>query len=144
MVCGTSKEFTSHNQMLITIQTVAFLRFRFLVMDDPDQLELEEADRIGIFEPGSYFEREVDWDHMSKFLLMVGGAFGLMIALSIVIMIPLLATGHIILDLDNNTFWISSVGQIILATAEIGLVIPPLWYIKNNGFPLRSIGIRNY
>ncbi|MHA1928759.1 MAG: lysostaphin resistance A-like protein [Candidatus Thorarchaeota archaeon] len=113
-------------------------------MDDPDILELEESNQIDIFEPGTYFEREVDRDLLIRILLMVGAAFGIMIAISFVMMFPLLALGLMQMDLVTGSVSFTPWAAIILATAEIGLIIPPLWYVRKNGFPLRSIGIKNF
>lgn len=130
--------------MLISLENVEFLRFRPLVMDDPDILELEESNQIGIFEPGTYFEREVDWARLVRILLLTGFAFVIMIGISIVMMFPLIAMGLIEINLTTLDVRFSPIAAIILATAEVGLVVPPIWYIRKNGFPLGSIGIKNF
>ncbi len=114
-----------------------------MVMDDPDIYEVREYEGIDIFLPGNDIEREIDGHGILKALLLTLGAFVLTIGFTIVLMIPLLALGFIQYDIYGNIYWDSWV-FIFLAVAEIGFIVPPIWYAKNRGFSLRSIGIKYY
>ncbi len=114
-----------------------------MAIDDPDAFEMQEFEGIDIFRPGSIIERYVDWNRLFHILLLTGAAFALTVALTVVIMIPLLASGLIIVDIYSGTIWLDPLAIIITTLAEIGFIIPPIWYVRRNGFSLGSLGIKN-
>lgn len=114
-----------------------------MVMDDPDIYELDEYDGIDLFIPGDDIEREIDGAGMFRALLLTLGSFGLTIGITILLMLPLLLLGFIYMDFYGNIYYDPWV-FIFLTIAEIGFIIPPIWYVKNKGFSLRSIGIKKY
>jgi membrane protease YdiL (CAAX protease family) len=110
-----------------------------MVIDEPDAYEIEDMDEpgIGIFEPGSHFEQDMDWSKLSKVLLYVFLGWGAMFALTVVIMIPLMGVVGLWGILTNP--W----ALLILTFAEFGFIIPIYIYVKKHGLTLRSIGLKN-
>ncbi|MFW9966547.1 MAG: lysostaphin resistance A-like protein [Candidatus Thorarchaeota archaeon] len=114
-----------------------------MAIDDPDAFEIQEFAGIDIFEPGSIIERYVDWNRLFHILLLTGAAFGITIGLTVIMMIPMMAAGLIIVDLATGSIWLDPLAIIITTSAEIGFIIPPIWYVRRNGFKLSSLGIKN-
>jgi membrane protease YdiL (CAAX protease family) len=114
-----------------------------MVLDDPDVYELEESRGIGIFVPGSNIEREIDGGLMLKTLLLTLAAFGIVTGLTFVFVIPLMAAGLIIFDLNTLQVIYNPWALILISVTELGFIIPPMWYIKGRGFDLRSLGIKS-
>ena len=110
-----------------------------MVIDEPDAYEIEDMDEpgIGIFEPGSQFEENMDWSKFSQVILYVILGWAAMFALTIVIMIPLVGVVGLMGILTDP--W----ALLILTTAEFGFIIPIYRYVKKKGLTLRSIGIKN-
>ncbi len=114
-----------------------------MVMDDPDVYEMEEYDGIGIFIPGHDIEREIDGPGMFKALLLTLGSFGLTIGITVVLVLPLMLFNLIYIDSQGYIYYGPWV-MIFLTLAELGFIIPPIWYTRNKGFSLRSVGIKYY
>ncbi len=114
-----------------------------MVLDDPDVYEMEEYRGIGIFVPGANIEREVDGGLMLKTLLLTLAAFGIVVGLNVVFVLPLIASGLITVNLTTNVVTYSPWALILISITELGFIIPPVWYIKGKGFDLRSIGIKS-
>lgn len=115
-----------------------------MVMDDPDVFELEEAEGIGIFEPGTRFERDIDKGNMMSVLGLTALGMILLVIATVIIMIPLLAIPNLIfIDINTLEIYIDPNALLILTVAEIVFVIPPIYYVRKNGFPISSIGIKN-
>ncbi|MHA2359629.1 MAG: hypothetical protein ACXAB5_05110 [Candidatus Thorarchaeota archaeon] len=113
-------------------------------MDDPDAFELEEAEGIGIFEPGTRFERDVEKGQMMGVLGLTALGMVLMVLFTFVIMIPIMAIpGLIEFDFYAGYVYIDPSALLILTVAEIAFVIPPIYYVRKNGLPISSIGIKN-
>ena len=110
-----------------------------MVIDEPDAYEIEDIDEpgIGIFEPGSHFEQNMDWGRFSQVFMYVFLGWVVMFAFTVIIMIPLFIT--IGLDGILNDPW----ALLILTTAEIGFVVPIYFYVKKQGITFQSIGIKN-
>ncbi len=110
-----------------------------MVIDEPDAYELEDIDEadIGIFEPGSHFERIMDWSKFSRGLLMVLAGWIAMFALTAVMMVPLLDIFGLYGLITNP--W----ALLIMTLAEFGFIIPIYWYVKKEGISFKSIGIKN-
>ena len=110
-----------------------------MVIDEPDTYELDDIDEvgIGIFEPGSHFERIMDWSKFSHVLLMVLAGWVIMFALTAVMMIPLIGIIGLYELLTDP--W----ALLILTGAEFGFVIPIFWYVKREEISFKSIGIKN-
>lgn len=110
-----------------------------MVMEDPDSFELADYLGIGIFEPGTEFERDVQ---LIKVFLYVGFGFALMGLVSVGLAVGLLFAGMI----DINPYTLEIVFEpwafLIISAAEVGLFIPPLLYVKQRKISLRSIGLR--
>jgi membrane protease YdiL (CAAX protease family) len=115
----------------------------YLAIDDPDSFEMQEYAGIDIFQPGSIIEREVDWNRLFHILLLTGGAFGLSVGITVIIMIPMMAAGLIVFDPITGSIWLDPLAIILTTSAEIGFIIPPIWYVRKNGFTLGSLGIKN-
>ncbi len=120
------------------------LRLQLLVMDDPDAFELEEAEGIGIFEPGSHLERaEVKGQILSVLGLTALGII-LMIVITTILMIPMMMyTDLIYVNPYTSEVYIDPNAILILTVAEIVFVVPPIYYIRKRGLPISSIGIKN-
>ncbi len=110
-----------------------------MAIDDPDVFQLEDMDEvgIGIFEPGSYFERNMDWSKFSQVLFAVVAGWGMMFVLTFIIMIPMMGIIGIYGILTNP--W----ALIILTFATFGFLIPIYRYVKKEGISFRSIGLKN-
>ncbi|MHA2211231.1 MAG: CPBP family intramembrane glutamic endopeptidase [Candidatus Thorarchaeota archaeon] len=113
-----------------------------MAISDPDAFEMEEFTGIDIFEPGSIIERDVDWSRLFHVFLLTGAAFGITVGLTVVLMVPLMASGLIIVDLITGNIWIDPIAIIITTFAEIGFIIPPIWYVRRNGYTLGSLGLK--
>jgi len=110
-----------------------------MVMEDPDALELDDMDKagIGIFEPGSIFETNMDWGNFTHVIFMVLLGWGTMFVFTVLIMIPLMGIIGLMGILTDP--W----AMLILSIAEIGFVIPVIYYVRNRNLPLRTIGLKN-
>lgn len=110
-----------------------------MVIDDPDTYELEDIDEggIGIFEPGSYLERYMDWNRFSHILFLVVKGWVMMFVLTIIIMIPLIGVVGVYGLISNP--W----ALLLLTLAEFGFIIPVYRYVKKEGISFRSIGLKN-
>ncbi|MFW9801981.1 MAG: lysostaphin resistance A-like protein [Candidatus Thorarchaeota archaeon] len=115
----------------------------YLAISDPDAFEMQEFAGIDIFEPGSVIEREVDWNRLFHILLLTGAAFGISMGLTVILMIPLMANGLIVVDLVTGNIWLDPLAIIVTTSASIGFIIPPIWYVRRNGYALSSLGIKN-
>jgi len=116
-------------------------RLHPLVMDDPDLYELEETTGIGIFEPGTVLESQIDRDQMIGVLGYTALGMVLMVVATVVVMIPLIMTGLIVIT--PYYFIIDPVAMLITTVAEVAFVVPPLYYIKKYGLPRSALGIKN-
>jgi membrane protease YdiL (CAAX protease family) len=113
-----------------------------VVMEDPDYHAMQEADTIGIFEPGSNIEREVDWDRLFHVLVLTGAAFAFTIALGLVIIIPLVILGGISINIITLQIEIAPWAFLAITISELGFIVPPLRYIRKHGFQLDAIGLK--
>ena len=111
-----------------------------MVMEDPDALELDDLDKpgIGIFEPGSLFETNMDWSNFVTVIFMVLLGWGTMFILTALIMIPLMGIIGLMGILTDP--W----AMLILSVAELGFIIPVVYYVRNRNLPLRTIGLKNF
>ncbi|MBD3406841.1 MAG: CPBP family intramembrane metalloprotease [Candidatus Lokiarchaeota archaeon] len=113
-----------------------------MVMDDPDRLEMEEADSsIGIFEPGTWLERDIDWDRMFKILLKTGAAFALGMAVTAVTTLIAIVTGLITISSSLSIIF-EPWAFIFISIGQFGFIIIPIRYVKNKGLHLGAIGIK--
>ncbi len=128
--------------MLNSVPKSVDKRLHPLVMYDPDLYELKEATGIGIFEPGTLLEREIDKDQMIGVLGYTALGMVLLVVATMVIMFPLMMTSLIRFDYYFNVY-IDPIAMLILTGAEIAFVIPPLYYIKKRGLPRSALGIKN-
>ncbi len=110
-----------------------------MAIDDPDAFEIEDMDEvgIGIFEPGSHFERYMDWNRFSHVLFLVMAGWVMMFVLTVIIMIPLIGVVGVYGLISNP--W----ALLILTLAEFGFIIPIYRYVKKEGISFRSIGLKN-
>ena len=129
--------------MLNSITNPMNLRLPLLVMEDPDSIELEEATGIGIFEPGTFLEGQINNNQMLGVLGYTALGMILMIIGTVVIMIPLMAANLIFIDIYSGYIYIDPLAMLILTLAEIAFVIPPMYYIRKYGLPKSAIGIKN-
>jgi len=116
-------------------------RLHPLVMDDPDLYELEEATGIGIFEPGTLLESQIDKARMLGVLGYTALGMILMVVVTVAIMLPLLMVGLIIIT--PYFVYIDPLAMIITTVAEVAFVIPPMHYIRKYGLPKSALGIKN-
>ncbi len=109
-----------------------------MVIDDPDIIEEEDKEQgIGIFEPGAFIERSIEPSRLTSILLVVLAGWLLMFITEIIIMIPM------ILIIGWYGVLTDPWALLILTAAEIGFVVPPLWYVKKQGISIKSLGIKN-
>lgn len=114
-----------------------------MVMEDPDKFELEESRGIGIFEPGTLLESQINGNQMVGVLGYTAIGMILMVVATVIIMLPLLGTPLIIIDIYSGYIYIDPLAMLIMTFAEIVFIIPPIYYIRKNGLPKSSIGIKN-
>jgi len=112
-------------------------------MDDPDLYELEEETGIGIFEPGTLLESGIDNNQMIGVLAYTALGMVLLVIVTVAIMVPLLMTPLIVIDLYSYYIYIDPLAMLIMTVAEIGFVVPPMYYIRKHGLPKSAIGIKN-
>ena len=113
-------------------------------MDDPDAFELEETDSIGIFEPGTTIERDMEQGRMMGVIVNTGLGMILLVAITFVMMIPMMMIpGLIDINYITMEIYIDPLALLLLTVAEIAFVIPPVYYVRKNGLPIASIGIKN-
>ncbi|MFW9927571.1 MAG: lysostaphin resistance A-like protein [Candidatus Thorarchaeota archaeon] len=113
-------------------------------MDDPDAFELEEAEGIGIFEPGTLSERDIAKGRMIGVLGLTALGMVLLVLFTIIIMVPMMAYPDLIyIDFNSGNVYIDPNALLILTVAEIAFVIPPIYYVRKNGLPISSLGIKN-
>ncbi|RDE14126.1 MAG: hypothetical protein C4K48_07350 [Candidatus Thorarchaeota archaeon] len=109
-----------------------------MVIDDPDTIEEEDKEQgIDIYEPGAFVERSIEPSKLTSILLVVLAGWLLMFAIEIIIMIPMIFT------IGVNGVLTDPWALIILTAAEVGFVVPPLWYVKKHSISIKSLGIRN-
>lgn len=113
-----------------------------MVLEDPDEYEMEQSEGIGIFVPGSYIEREMDWDNFFRVLLYTGAAVALFLLLTGVIILPLIVLGFIQINPITLEVTFGPWAFLIASFAEIAFFVPPIYYIKKKGVSLRSLGIK--
>ncbi len=110
-----------------------------MVMDDSD-LEFIEKDTIDIFDP-IVIERDVS---IGSLLATTVGGFGMMILVAVFLMFPIIAAGLILLDPITLELEITSLAMLVLSIAEIGFIIPPIYYIRKRNQDQESLGIKNF
>lgn len=110
-----------------------------MVIDEPDSYELENDENlgIGIFEPGTYLEGDMTWNHFSRVLIIVAAGWGMMFLVEIFLLIP------IILFFDIDIIFTNPWALIYLSIAEVGFIFPVVKYLGNRRLSLRSVGIKN-
>lgn len=110
-----------------------------MVIDEPDAYELDDLDEpgIGIFVPGTHFERIMDWSKFSQVLFMVLLGWVCLFILTFILMIPLLGLVGFYGILNNP--W----ALLVLTIAEFGFIIPIFFYVKREGITFRSVGLKN-
>lgn len=130
------------NQILISKERDPFSRNQHLALYDPDEPELQEYEGIDIFVPGSIIEREIDRPNMIHVLVMTGLALGASAVLGLIIAFPLIAVG-LIREIPVAPFiFFEPYAFLILTLAEIGFVIPPIWYIRRRGYSFSALGVK--
>jgi membrane protease YdiL (CAAX protease family) len=113
-------------------------------MDDPDAFELEEAEGIGIFEPGSRLERADGKGQLMSVLGLTALGILLMVFATVIIMIPMMMNPDLIyVNPYTLEVYIDPNALLILTISSIVLVIPPVYYVRKHGLPISSIGIKN-
>ena len=109
-----------------------------MVIDDPNILEEEDEEQgIEIYEPGAFIESSIESSKLASVLFIVVAGWVLMFIFQIIIMIPLSLTIGLYEILTNP--W----ALLIITVAEVGFVIPPLWYVKKHGISIKSLGVKN-
>ncbi|MFW9953430.1 MAG: lysostaphin resistance A-like protein [Candidatus Thorarchaeota archaeon] len=111
-------------------------------MDDPDFHDMDEYYDIEIYEPGKVIEREVNWDVLFRVLLLTGVGFALTFGITFALELPLLLFGFIDVNYFTGQIEFAPWVLILLTFAELGFIIPPIWYARRNGFGLDSLGIK--
>jgi membrane protease YdiL (CAAX protease family) len=112
-----------------------------MVMEDPDAHEMFDSEGIGIFTPGTEYEREVDWGTMVKVFFHVGIAFLLMFIATFILIFALIAVDLIHFDLIAGTVEFRPWSLVIITFSEIGLIVPPILYARRRGLSLSAIGL---
>jgi membrane protease YdiL (CAAX protease family) len=109
-----------------------------LAIDDPNVLEEEDKEQgIGIYEPGAFIENAIESSKLVNILFIVIAGWLLMFIIQVILMIPMIFTIGILAIMTNP--W----ALMILTSAEVGFVIPPIWYVRKQGISFKSLGIKN-
>ncbi len=113
-----------------------------MVMHEPDldEIEIQDVEDIGIFEPGVYYEREVNWNVIVKVFVYIGLAYVIMLVVTMIIMLPMIAAGLIRIDYTGQIIY-EPWSLLILTFGEIGFFTPFL-YVKRRGLKLQAIGLK--
>jgi membrane protease YdiL (CAAX protease family) len=110
----------------------------YLAIEDPYILEEEDKEQgIGIYEPDAFIESSIESSRLTNILFLMLAGWVLMFIIEIIIMVPLIFTIGIYGILTDP--W----ALIVLTMAEIGFIIPPIWYVRKHKISIRSIGIKN-
>jgi membrane protease YdiL (CAAX protease family) len=113
-------------------------------MDDPDAFELEESEGIGIFEPGTTIERDIEKGRMIGVLGLTALGMILLVVFTFIMLIPMMMIpGLIDVNFMTMEIYIDPLAMLLLTVTEIAFVIPPIYYVRKNGLPISSIGIKN-
>lgn len=115
-----------------------------MVIEDPDRHAMDETDTIGIFEPGTYIESQVDWSILSKVLLYTLGSYLLSIAAAILILIPLIGVGLVNLFATTVEDFLKPWATLILTFSSLAFLAGPLYYVKKYNLSNKTIGLRNF
>ena len=110
------------------------------MLDDPDLEEMKEYDGIGIFVPGTLLEREVSLKSVA--LVLVGAVFfsGLIMMFMLV---PMIMEGLVRIDLNTGAVYFEPFAFLLLTVAELGFVVPPMYYVRKRGLRARSLGVKD-
>ncbi|MFW9956621.1 MAG: lysostaphin resistance A-like protein [Candidatus Odinarchaeota archaeon] len=109
-----------------------------MVIEDPNILEEEDQQQgIEIYEPGAFIESSIESSKLTNILFVVLAGWILMFIAQIVIMIPLLLTIGLYEILTDP--W----ALLIMTIAEVGFVVPPIWYVKKQRISIKSLGVKN-
>ncbi|MHA2163832.1 MAG: CPBP family intramembrane glutamic endopeptidase, partial [Candidatus Thorarchaeota archaeon] len=68
--------------------------------------------------------------------------FGLTIAFTIVLIIPMMALGLIGIDIYTFEIYFAPYAFLFLSLTELGFIIPPIWYIRKHDLSLKAIGLK--
>jgi membrane protease YdiL (CAAX protease family) len=112
-----------------------------VVIDDPNYFEDEDSEQgIEIYEPGAFVEDALESSKLPSILFLMIAGWVLMLVIQIIIMIPMIFIVGIsnILNLMYDPW-----ALIAFSVAEIGFIVPPLWYVRKNGLSIKSLGIKN-
>lgn len=112
-------------------------------MDDPDMHAIDETETIGVFEPGTFIEREVDWSRLMNVSFITLGSYLLSVVFTVIILIPLLAVGLVDIFASTLDEMFKPWSMIILTTASFAFLFGPVYYVRKNGLSYKSIGIRD-
>jgi membrane protease YdiL (CAAX protease family) len=112
-------------------------------MDDPDLHAIDETETIGVFEPGTFIEREVDWSRLMNVSFITLGSYLLSVVFTVIILIPLLAVGLVDIFASTLDEMFKPWSMIILTTASFAFLFGPVYYVRKNGLSYKSIGIRD-
>jgi len=109
-----------------------------LVIDDPNILEEEDKEQgIEIYEPGAFIESSLETSKLKYILFIVLAGWVMMFIFQIILMIPF------ILTIDLNAMLTDPWVLLVVSFAEIGFVVPPIWYVRKQGISIKSLGIKN-
>ncbi len=109
-----------------------------MVIDDPNILEDEDKEQgIEIYEPGAFIEASIESSKLTSILFIVVAGWVLMFIIQIIIMIPFSLTIGLLEILRNP--W----ALLIITVAEVGFVVPPIWYVRKQGISIKSLGVKN-
>jgi membrane protease YdiL (CAAX protease family) len=115
-----------------------------LVIEDPDRPAMQETETIGVFEPGTFIESQVEWNLLTKVFLYTLGSYLLSIVATIIIMIPLLGLGLVDLFATTPEGLFKPWAMLILTFSSLTFLAGPLYYVKKYGLNSKSIGIRDF
>jgi membrane protease YdiL (CAAX protease family) len=112
-----------------------------LVIEDPDVLEEEDEEQgINIYEPGAFIENSIDPSRFSNILILVLAGWVLMVVIQTIIMVPMILAIGI-----SNIYNLLTDPWVLLFSsfAEVGFIIPPVWYIRKQGISIKSLGVKH-
>ncbi|MHA1771701.1 MAG: lysostaphin resistance A-like protein [Candidatus Thorarchaeota archaeon] len=111
-------------------------------MWDPDPVELEYSESIDIFSPDTNIESSMTMNQAVKVVGHVILGLVLMVLATVPILLIMIPFGLVDINIYTGSVWIDPNAVAILSLTELLLVVPPIYYIKKRGLPIRSIGFK--
>ena len=112
-------------------------------MDDPDLHAMEEVSQIGVFEPGTYIEREVTWSRLSSVFIITLATYLLSVVATTILLFGLIGVGLVDIYASTAEEMFRPWSMVILTSASLTFVVGPYYYVRKHGLSSKTIGVRD-